>query len=491
MNVIISIVKLIVFIIEGIIKLLYQLVVVFIKFVSGNDFSYKARFGLPGLLLSLSNYGFCLTGKKSLSVKDSYENVLISGSTGTGKSSTVLIPSCLKMHDHSLIVHDPSGEISTKTAGYLQQVHKFKKKVLNYSDPERSSFFNPLARIRTQSDSQKVAELLVHHSMGNSGGDKFWSLEATSLIFLLIEILREQDSKYCNLRNVLNLLQLMSDPKGIDRLFSKTDDESLYNSYKSFVAYDSKIQSGIIAQAKAALNIFNMDSVAQVTSSDTLDFESFRKEKTILYIQNGLADQRIFSVISAIFFEQFWAYLMRTLPSDDDLSLFLLIDEVASLGMMPTLQLALANVRKYRAGMLLSIQDFAQLVQLYKNDAHAIKANCVTKLYFSGQSLETARELQSILGQFEYKDEKGYKIKRELMTHQEVRMMDKRSALIISGNRKPIKVKLTPYYKQTKLNRYSQISEPIIYNAVPKEISLLPLSVPDKKPESYEAEPAK
>ena len=488
MNVIFSIIKLIVLIIEGTIKLLFQLIVIFIKFLSGNDFSYKATFGLSGTFLSNGYEGYCLTGKKSLSVKNSYENVLICGSTGTGKSSTVLIPSCLKMHDHSLIVHDPAGEIYTKTAGYLQKVHKFKIKVLDFSNPQRSSSFNPLARIHSQTDSQKVAELLVHHSMGNSGGDKFWSLEATSLISLLIEILREQDSKYCNLRNVLHLLQLMADPEAVDRLFSKTRNTALYNSYKSFVAYDSKIQSGIIAQSKAALNIFNMDSVAQVTSSDTLDFESFRKDKTILYIQNGLADQRIFSVISAIFFEQFWNFTMRSLPNDKDLSLFLLIDELASLGKMPTLQLALSNVRKFRCGILCSVQHFAQLVELYKNDAHAIKANCVTKMYFSGQSLETARELQSILGQFEYKDEKGHKVKRELLTHQEVRMMDKRSALIISGNRKPIKAKLTPYYAQSKLKRYSQIPEPIITNASQKEVLLLPLSVPEKQPENHEAE---
>ncbi|MEZ4686763.1 MAG: hypothetical protein R3B47_12065 [Bacteroidia bacterium] len=50
---------------------------------------YRARFILDHVSLKYVHRGFCLNGRKRLSRKHSWRNVLIIGGTGTGKSATV------------------------------------------------------------------------------------------------------------------------------------------------------------------------------------------------------------------------------------------------------------------------------------------------------------------------------------------------------------------------------------------------------------------
>src|ERR1035437_2872660 len=295
MKIIIEIITLIFELLEGIVGLIFE-GVEFVFQVAKRKKEYNSTFAPQSTLLSRYNYGFCLTGRRKLSKKDCYQNALVVGGTGTGKTSIVLIPSLYTMRD-SLIIHDPSSELFIKSAGYLKQ-KGFEIKVLNFSNPENSSGYNPLIRAQTSSDIQKVASLLVENGLG--GGktkDPFWNTQAASLLAMLITILKKQDAQFQNLYNVRQLLNsLGGNPESIDALFSEYADDVLFTEYKSFIAYDEKVVSGVIATCKAALQIFNDDYVAKVTSSDNIDFMEFRNKPTALYIQNSVADQKYYSV---------------------------------------------------------------------------------------------------------------------------------------------------------------------------------------------------
>lgn len=447
---------------------------------SNNSKEHKASFGISGTLLSSFNFGFCLTGSKCLDRKNSYQNALIIGGTGVGKSSVVLIPSLFKMKG-SYIIHDPSGELYQKTAGYLR-FRGYNIRVLNFTNPQKSSGYNPLQRITTTSDVQKIASMLVKTAMGESSKDPFWNIQAIALISMLINIIKTQESEYHNLFNVRQLLNRMGgSPESVDALFSEYADDILFAEYKSFISYDDKVISGVTATCKAALQIFNDAAVAKVCCFDTIDFQSFRNKPTALYIQNSVADQKYYSVLTSIFFEQFFSFLLGRFPEKHEQDVFLLIDEASSLN-LPTLPLAVANVRKHRAGIMLLVQDFNQLIHYYgKYDADGIKANCFTKMFFTGQSLETATELERILGKYEYKDKEGHKVVRSLMTNDEIRMMNINKALLICGHHPPFKVKLHPYYKKYRYRDYSKITAGDIVNESSHiEIPVLPLEVKKK-----------
>ncbi len=463
---------------ESILKFIFELIEsIFYK----RKEEYTADFASQWSVMSSFNYGFCLTGKKNLNVKDSYQNAIVIGGTGTGKSSVVLIPSLFTTCG-SKIINDPSGELFAKSAGYLKQ-KGYEIKVLNFTNPRNSSGYNPLIRANSSSDIQKVASMLMQNTLGGSGKDPFWNLQAVSLLSMLIAVLKRQTPEFQNLFNVRQLLnQLGGSPESIDSLFSKYADDILFSEYKSFIAYDSKVVSGVIATCKAALQIFNDDAVARVTSFDNLDLMEFREKPVALFIQNSVSDQKYYSVLTSIFFEQFFSFIMSRFPNDNEQDIFLLIDEASSLN-LPTLPMAVANVRKHRAGIMLLLQDYNQLVHNYgKYEADGIKANCYAKLYFTGQSLETATELERTLGKFEFKDKDGHKVIRNLMTNDEIRMLETNRAILLCGHNPPVLARLKPYYESLKFNEHASIPPPEIENqALSGSVPVLPL-IPSSEP---------
>ena len=476
MSIIENLFMLIINTLEAIIKYIFEFLEVAISGIPRKKGSYNAEFASSGILLSRRATGFCLTGRRNLSVKNSYQNALIIGGTGVGKSSIVLLPSLYTMQS-SFIVHDPSGELYAKSSGHLSQ-RGFDVRVLNFANPEISIRYNPLSRAKSSSDVQKIASMLVDNAFGGKGKDPFWNTQAVSLLSMIFSILKSQEPEFQNLFNARQLLnQLGGNPKGVDSLFSRHADEILFAEYKSFLAYDEKVINGIIATCKAALQKFSDDYIARVTSDDTLDFSTFRKRPVALFIQNSIADQKYYSVLTSIYFEQFFSYVLGRFPQENELDIFLLIDETGSLS-LPTLPLAVANVRKHRSGIMLLIQDFNQLIHNYGQfDANAIKANCFAKLFFTGQSLETTKELEQILGKFEYEDKEGKKIIRSLMTNDEIRTMKTSTALLVCGHHKPIMTRIKPYYKISKLRAYSEFKTPEKRtNAPDGPIPLLPLN---------------
>jgi type IV secretion system protein VirD4 len=457
---------------EGILKYIFELIESVFK---KRKEEYTADFASQWTVMSSCNYGFCLTGKKNLTVKDSYQNAIVIGGTGVGKSSVVLIPSLFTTCG-SKVINDPSGELFMKSAGYLKQ-KGYEIKVLNFANPQYSSGYNPLIRTQSSSDIQKVASMLVENALGGKTKDPFWNTQATALLAMLIAILKKQDSGFQNLFNVRQLLnRLGGNPESVDSLFSKYADDILFAEYKSFIAYDDKVVSGVIATCKAALQIFNDDAVAKVTSFDDLDFMDFRNKPTALFIRNSVSDQRYYSVLTSIFFEQFFSFIMSRFPNDYEQDIFLMIDEASSL-VLPTLPLATANVRKHRAGIMLLLQDYNQLVHNFgKYEADGIKANCYAKMYFTGQSLETATELERTLGKFEFKDKDGHKTIRSLMTNDEIRMLETNRALLLCGHNPPVLARLKPYYESLKFKEYASIPAPYSVNqALSGSIPVLPL----------------
>ncbi len=475
MNIVEQLFELFLKVFETSFKFLFEFFGEIISGVSKRNKEYTANFVSAGTLLSSRQNGFCLTGRRNLSMKDSYQNALVIGGTGTGKSSVVLIPSLYTMSS-SFIIHDPSGELFTKSGGYLQQ-RGYEVKVLNFANPALSSGYNPLIRAHSSSDIQKVASMLIETSLGGKSKDPFWNTQSVALLTILITILKKQEPQFQNLYNARQLLnQLGSNPDAVDALFSKDADEVLFNEYKSFISYDDKVVNGVIATCKAALQIFSDESVAKVTSFDNLDLMDFRDKPVALFIQNSVADQKYYSVLTSLFFEQFFSFLLGRFPKQNEYDIFLLIDEASSLN-LPTLPLAVANVRKHRAGVMLLVQDFAQLIHHYgKHDADAIKSNCFAKMYFTGQSLETTKELEQTLGKYEYEDDKGHKVVRPLMTSDEIRTMKSTDALLICGNNPPIMARLKPYYERSEFRNYSSLPTPEMKNATTEDsVPVLPL----------------
>jgi type IV secretion system protein VirD4 len=418
--------------------------------------TYNADFLPVDKLLSKHEKGYCLTGDRSLSIKSSYSNAICFGASSSGKSSIVLLPSILKMTESSLVIHDPSKELFLKSA-QAKKEQGFTVKVLDYTNPLQSQKYNPLYRVKTISDIKKLSKILVQTTLGTSSKDNFWNVSAENLLSLMIRYTIFYAPIECqNLNYVLKLIEeFTGSPKGVDIKFVGTKDEELLAIYKSILALDQKMMLSITATASASLSMFSDPEIAEVTKRDTIDFEIFRKEKTILYINNSVNNMAYYSVITSIFFQQFFASIMQELVAKNDLSVFFLLDEASSL-QLSILPIAISNIRKYNAGIFQIYQSQNQLLDLYgMQQGRNILANSYAKVYMPGVSMEVARELEIIAGKFEYEDEHNTKRNRSLITMDEIRTL--KDGLLVIGNHPLIKAKLVPYYEQNELKRLTEL----------------------------------
>lgn len=466
---------------SGIFKMLVELLSLGFASFSGKK-GYTADFGSEGILLSRWNKGFSLTGRKQLSLHDSFMHCLIAGSSGSGKSQVTIFPTLFSAAA-SFVVTDPSGEIFLKTSGYLKQ-KGYTIRVLNFTDATRSAGYNLITRLKTASDIQRLASLLVRASMPDAK-DPFWTNSAISTLGILIGILRRQPLEFqnmANLRHMLNHLG-MHDEDGnnpVDSLAAQcADDPVLYGEYKAMIAQEHKLLSSVIATCKAALNIFADPTVARVTAADTIDFSELRDKRTVIYVQTSITDMKYMSVLTAIFSEQLLSYLLSRFPGPNEQPVLMCLDEFGSLGKIPSMMPAFSNLRKHSAGIMAVVQDFAQVVSAYgKDDASAIRTNCYSKIYFGNTSPEASREISEVLGKYEYEKD-GRKEIRPLMTNDQVRMLSPNRALLICGHHSPILSQMRPAYKSRRYRAYMAIQPPIMKGDAPESVAFLPLTNQD------------
>ncbi len=441
--------------VAGIITILFEFITSFIQ--PKRKTEYTADFISVRNILQRKDTGFCLTGKFSLSIEESYKNCLVLGGSGSGKSSTILINSILYMMrgKSSLVINDPSGELRKLTSGILK-LFGFIIKVLDYNSI-LSECFNPLKRCNSVSDIQKLSSLLIRNSLGESKGDQFFNKSAENLLsFFIRYLIFYAKPEHRTLYNVLYLINVFAgNPEKIDKLIVRTKNEKFLSEYKAFIAYGDKTLMSIVATAKAALSLWTDETIAKITSIDTIDFSEFREKKIALFINNSVPDMHYYGALSSLFFQQFFNEILVSIPNIKQNSIFFLLDEAGSM-YLPSLSVTISNIRKNRGGILCIYQDYAIIEHIYGiYEAKNISANCYAKVYLPGQPIETCRMLETVLGKFEYEDEKTGNTKlRQLMTTDEIRMTDK--GIILIGNKPPIHAALHPFYKNSKLKTLTE-----------------------------------
>lgn len=435
-----------------------------------------ASFGDKHDVLRSQYAGFTVNGTLHMRRADSFRNLLVIGSTGSGKTTTCLLPSILHLQG-SLVIHDPSGELYAQTAGALA-ASGYRIKVFNPSDPLTSDSFNVFAYGTDTSRIHKMARLLIHASRPQTHGEPIWDELATSIIGLIARALVYKPKTFHTLANIMHVLQSFSaTPENIAALFNSTGDRGLILEFNAFMKYEEKLRTSVIATAFGALHYILDPGIASVTSNDTLDLGSLRSTRTALYIQNKIGEGHYYRPILSLFFETLFGVLFQARPTDADTDVFLLLDETSSL-ICPTLPLAIANLRKYRVGMLLVLQDFTQLVSLYgPHDAETIRSNCFARLVYGGGSLQSCEELSRTVGSYSYEDSDGIHRTRPLLTPDEIRMIPAHKALFFAGIHKPMMVTTHPFYSQPSLLRKTRIPHPNRQMKSTHTIPLYPLTI--------------
>ncbi len=124
-------------------------------------------------LLDSDNSGITVNGSLRLDPERCFRHICVTGSTGSGKSSVVFVPSILSI-DEPLFILDCSGALYNQTSGYLKSqgftIHR-----LNLSDPlSGSANYNPMHRADSDSKLKRLAAIIVKTALPHNK-DPFWS----------------------------------------------------------------------------------------------------------------------------------------------------------------------------------------------------------------------------------------------------------------------------------------------------------------------------
>ena len=196
--------------------------------------------------------------------------------SGSGKSASYSIPNAYQMLG-SYVFTDPKGELYDKTAGYLKE-HGYKIKVLNLVRPQYSDGYNPLKHISSELDVDVIASTIIKgQKTEGSSSDPFWDDSAEmllkALIYYLIATRPEEEQ---NLASCAELVRAANN-KGGNNLLTELISQLPYDHparmyYKSIEIAPEKTYSSILSTLQSKLGKFDSKEIAELTSTDTIDF---------------------------------------------------------------------------------------------------------------------------------------------------------------------------------------------------------------------------
>lgn len=438
--------------------------------------AFHERFGLIGS----GQKGLLVDGHKlRLSEKASFESVITVGGMGRGKSSTFVIPNLLILDGPSFVVSDTSGEIYEKTSGDLAR-RGYQIKVLNLMDLAASDQYNPLARLTSFTDLSQAAGVLVRAAYPHpSAEQQFWNAGAEKLIRVFVNCLHNLGNPTTlNLPNVRHLIANFDThlaPAGqlskIDRfvLNATQNDLATFTDYQALCHGNAKTLSSMVTTADVALSPLGDPALTQLLAGNSLDFADLRTHKTALFVLVRQQQMSHYLFLLNLFYTDLFDSLLKStantpafpgkvgpgFPSGKASQklrpVYLLLDEFGHL-QIPNFQVFATTARKYRVGFWIFLQSLAQLESRYgRDDAKTILEGLQTEIYLPGIGYDTAQWLERRMGQSQ-----NGKQQRPLMTADEIIRMKDNRALMLHSNKRPVKLKTRPYFKQGGMARRSR-----------------------------------
>ena len=428
-------------------------------------------------LLNKHHKGICINGTEKLNLKNSLTHCLVHGGTGSGKTSSVIIPTVLQT-DHSCIVVDLDGAIYRQTAGFKQK-QGYDIQVLNFGEVNQSLQYNPLALCKNDSDRKNLAEILVQTAYpGTKGENLFWNQGAASLLYILLRLLQTQSVEHQNLLNLLYLLNLF--PK-LKKFIAEHAQKEVWTDYLGFMGADERVRNSHLATARMALDKLAHTEVSLLTADHTISFDRLVQPKSILYLIIPETKLPFYSFLLSLFFTQLFQFVQIRKPRE---TLFFLLDEFAQYH-IPNFPTLATTLRRYNCSLTLIIQDLKQVIHQYGESQAStiVDGGCRTKLFLPGMSIQVAELLSKRIGQkttLSTMDGKRHSYHRELLTPTELIQLKQSQALFLHGNLPPYLTRITPFFKQASLHRKTLLPPPGISTQIPVQPSYLPLSFPTK-----------
>ena len=396
-------------------------------------------------------------------------NVLVIGGSGAGKSRSYAIPNALNCGECSMAVCDPKSEILRKTGATLK-ANGFEVRVFDLLNPDASYCYNPLAYVRDDKDVLRLIETLIQSTTppGAQTSDPFWTKSETALLqALVLYLMHEAPKEEQNFAMVMEMLEAAEVREEdeeyespLDILFARLEmrnPESIaVRQYRIFKMGAGKTLKSILISVGVRLSAFNLPQIARLTYTDELRLEEMGEKKVALFCCIPDSDKSLNYLVGMIF-----GQLIQTLYFVADrkykgrlpVPVHLLIDEAPNIA-LPTDNFLpwLSTMRSRNIFCSYIAQNMAQIKALFKEQWESLVGLCDEFLYLGGNEKETHKYVSELMGR-ETLDTNTYgrsrgrsgsfsindqQTGRELLTPDEVRLLDNRKAILFVRGERPI-----------------------------------------------------
>ncbi|MBC8597387.1 type IV secretory system conjugative DNA transfer family protein [Oscillospiraceae bacterium NSJ-50] len=396
-------------------------------------------------------------------------NVLVVGGSGAGKTRFYAKPNLMQCNT-SFIVADPKGEMLRSIAPLLIE-NGYDIKVFNLIEPENSDGYNPFVYIRKDEDVIKLISNLIQNTTPKnaSQNDPFWekseiALDSALMLYLLHEAPPEEQTFEMLMFLIENAATVEDEDESgyqspVDILFQGLEDEKpehiAVRQYKIFKQASGKTAKSILISAAVRLAAFNLPEIAKMTSYDNLDIGTLGERKRAIFCVIPDNDNSFNYLVGMLYTQAFQALYFNAdnnhggeLP----IPVHIVMDEFANVALPDNFERILATMRSRRISVSIIIQNMAQLKALFKDSWENITGNCDTLLYLGGNEQSTHEYISKMLGketidtrtrgitkgQHGSSNTNYQNAGRELLTLDEVRLLDNSNSLIFIRGERPL-----------------------------------------------------
>lgn len=394
-------------------------------------------------------------------------NTLVIGGSGAGKTRFYAKPNILQCNT-SFVCLDPKGELLRDTGNLLEK-EGYVIRVIDLIDMSKSHGYNPFAYIQDDKDVLKLITNLIRNTTpkGAQSNDPFWEKSETALLeALCLYLINEAPEEEQNFSMVMEMI-VAAEPKEddedyispLDQLFielEKDKPESLaLKQYKIYKQAAGKTAKSILISVGVRLAAFNLESIASLTHYDELELEKMGERKTALFAVIPDNDSTFNFLIGMLYTQLFqMLYYSADIIHHGELPIpvHFMMDEFANVALPDEFDKLLATMRSRRIFVSIIIQNLAQIKALYKDAWESIVGNCDELYYLGGNEQSTHKFMSEYLGK-ETLDTNTYgkssgrngnystnyqQAGRELLTADEVRLLDNDYALLFIRGELPI-----------------------------------------------------
>ena len=398
-------------------------------------------------------------------------NVLVVGGAGAGKTRYYAMPNILQMSKDSrfsIVVLDPKGGTLRSCGNYLKS-QGVDIRVLDLINLDRSNCYNPFLYLESDDDVQRLTTNLIKNTTpkGSQTTDPFWDQAASMLLKALVFYLYyEAPPEEQNFPMVMDMIRA-GDVKEkdedyespLDILFAELEERDpehialkYYRGYHSGAAQTLKsIQISLIAR----LEKFNLPSLAAITQTDEMRLRELGEKPGAIFALIPDNDQS-YNFIIGMLYTQLFQQLYRSADFEHagrlPYHVHFIMDEFANVCLPDSFDSLLATMRSREISVSIILQNLAQLKALFEKKWESIVGNCDEFLYLGGNEQGTHKYVSELLGKEtidtnsygQNKGRNGSYTKndslqaRDLMTPDEVRMLDNRYGILFIRGEYPV-----------------------------------------------------